>query len=337
MRCRLCVLFSLSVAFSGNTFLAALAQSSTNFEAPVADFERALFEEVHSGEPLEQRLQAVESKVFGEPKTGSLSARVDAIGKIVDPGSIRTLVPPMAPSLDSGHPAPTEAPNQERKLGRVDVSVNESPGLNDLLTEGTQKYREGRLAEAEQTFRQVLARDHNNPNALYNLGALAEHHGDLNGALGYYKQALGTNPQDEQLRAAVTEISLELSKRQAGEARTHEAEARAQAAEARARSAEARAQAAEDQARAQREFDLNAQRSRHRNPFGLTPGVPGVGTSMFRFPTMTFVGRSRFGGGFGGGGSFLGGATGFLSNAGRIGINLAAAHCAKCRRLFFGR
>src|SRR5262249_25654039 len=61
--------------------------------------------------------------------------------------------------------------------------------------------------------------DADNANALYNLGALMERRGNLDGALRYYRLSLSASPQDRQLQGIVDEISQDLSQRQAAEAR----------------------------------------------------------------------------------------------------------------------
>jgi len=353
MRRELHALLSLFIAFSSNGNLSALAQPSTSSEAQLGKLERLLFGNVRDGAPLEQRLDMLETNVFGERKTGNISARLEALGKVVNPGSAMTLMPPQAPALDLGQAEPAAAPDRERKQGHVDFSVNQSPGLNDLLKQGTESYRAGRLDDAEKSFRQVLSRDRNNADALYNLGALSEQRGDLDGALNYYRLALSANPQDEQLRATVNEITQELAKRQAAGARAQDAETRAQEAEARAQAAEARAQAAESRAQAAQAsnqagqaFNLKAQKSyaeevaRYQNQISQPPMIPVSGMPTIRLPAIRMVsgGRARGVASFSGGGtSFLRSATGFALNGARLGINIAAWHCPKCRRFFFGK
>src|SRR5262249_54291943 len=187
-----------------------------------------------------------------------------------------------------------------------------------------------------QVFQQVLDKDPNNSDALYNLGALSEQRGDLDGALSRYRGALRLNPQDPQLKGTVEEISLELERRRLeAEAHAQVAEARAQAAEAQAQAAQAQTQAAEERARADRQFALQAQKDRRESQRISEPRAP----MMMAFPLIRFssagrVARNTTGLGLGGGGSVVRRAAGFGLTGTRIGLTLAAIHCPKCRVRF---
>lgn len=89
------------------------------------------------------------------------------------------------------------------------VSKPENKEVRGMLTFGASLHREGKLNEAEDTFRKVLVRDPQNADAFYNLGALAEGRGDIITALGHYRAAQALNPEDGQIKEAV--ISMENS------------------------------------------------------------------------------------------------------------------------------
>ena len=54
----------------------------------------------------------------------------------------------------------------------------------------------GNAAEAERVFGVALARDPHQPQALFNLGIVAEGRGDNAGALGYFHRALQSAPPE---------------------------------------------------------------------------------------------------------------------------------------------
>lgn len=85
----------------------------------------------------------------------------------------------------------------------------ENKEVRGMLTFGAGLHREGKLNEAEDTFRKVLVRDPQNADAFYNLGALAEGRGDIITALGHYRAAQALNPGDGQIKEAV--LSMENS------------------------------------------------------------------------------------------------------------------------------
>lgn len=89
------------------------------------------------------------------------------------------------------------------------VAKPENKEVRGMLTFGAALHREGKLNEAEDTFRKVLVRDPQNADAFYNLGALAEGRGDIITALGHYRAAQALNPNDGQIKEAV--ISMENS------------------------------------------------------------------------------------------------------------------------------
>lgn len=95
---------------------------------------------------------------------------------------------------------------------QLDLTVqNES---RKVLQHGATLHKEGRLNEAEDVFRKVLVMDPKNADAFFNLGALAEGRGDLVTALGHYRAALALNPQDLQIKEAVSSMEESLQKGQ---------------------------------------------------------------------------------------------------------------------------
>lgn len=80
-----------------------------------------------------------------------------------------------------------------------------------VLKLGIRKFQAGDMVESEKLFKSVLAIDHTNTTAYFNLGVIAESRGDLPGALQNYQAALQTRPDDRQLQEAVTQISSRLT------------------------------------------------------------------------------------------------------------------------------
>lgn len=328
MRRRFCVAVSLFFAFSGNGSLVAWAQFSGSPETRVAQFEVVLLGNVRNGESLEQRLQTLESNVFGQARRGDVSERLDAIGKVVEPGSASTLMPPEAPGLDAPGAGPPEAPAVEPELAATGAAVGEAANESDLLKQGVEKFKEGQLEDAEQLFHRVVAYDRDNVHALYNLGAIAERRGQLPDAQNYYRLALSVNPGDRQIQAAADEVARELAKRQLS--------ASAQGSGARTRPADAYPQAEreftlsadktrlEQQARREQQARLAAQANREQK-VRRGPVLPVVGAPQIRFSS---AGR--------GAGSLLRSAAGAARAGTRIGLTAAAIHCPKCRRAIMG-
>ncbi len=59
----------------------------------------------------------------------------------------------------------------------------------------------GDTAEAEKLFQLALARDPNQPVALFNLGIVSQQRNDHKTALGYFHRALMSNPPEEMKKA----------------------------------------------------------------------------------------------------------------------------------------
>src|SRR4030095_496987 len=192
MRRGLVVVLSMLILLWTTVAVPSLAQQSSLPESRIGQYERVLFGGVRTGKPLNQRLNAIEVNVFGKTGRGSLTSRLDAIGKFINPDVAQKLMPQLAPSRDRFAEQDDASHFTQRKKGHVDVSVDAGQGTV-LLSQGIAMYKQGRCDEAEHTFQRVLSDDAENPNALYNLGALSERRGGLGGALRTYLAApLGT-------------------------------------------------------------------------------------------------------------------------------------------------
>jgi len=214
----LCILQSVLLLL-GSPALAATSYSSETER--VGRYEQTLFGATRSSLPLDIRLRALESNVFGKSKQGSTNARLDAIGRLLGDQKSSLLLPPIAPQLErpEAEPAPDDRAiadfggDDAQAPARVEPVSRSANGAKELLRQAVQKYSEGNTVEAEKLFRKVLAADPNNGDANYNLGAIAESKGDLDGALGYYKKARTANPSDTEIQQAVAALERQIQDR----------------------------------------------------------------------------------------------------------------------------
>jgi predicted O-linked N-acetylglucosamine transferase (SPINDLY family) len=77
--------------------------------------------------------------------------------------------------------------------------------IDEMLTQGTRLHQAGRLAEAEQVYRQVLAADPRHPHALNQFGMLALQAGQYDAAIERIGQAIGGDPNQPAFHANLGE------------------------------------------------------------------------------------------------------------------------------------
>ncbi len=63
------------------------------------------------------------------------------------------------------------------------------------LDQALEHHKAGRLEEAEAAYRELLAREPDNPDALHMLGVIAHQSGEQEKAVGLFEQAIGANPK----------------------------------------------------------------------------------------------------------------------------------------------
>lgn len=118
--------------------------------------------------------------------------------------------------LNISSPVLAEGEGADQTRARATTGSTESQeSVKTLLRIGISKHRIGDDVAAEAFFQKALASDSENPDALYNLGAIAENRGDLQLALKYYRAALKSNPSDQDLRSAAQEVQNSLAERAA--------------------------------------------------------------------------------------------------------------------------
>jgi tetratricopeptide (TPR) repeat protein len=112
-------------------------------------------------------------------------------------------------------PADTSAqPKQAPATQRLNAHVVDEVKADDataLLNRGIKLEAEGRTQDAMECFHRAISMDHYNANAFFNLGVVAEKHGDLQGALQNYRIAASISPNDAEFREAVGAMQAQLT------------------------------------------------------------------------------------------------------------------------------
>ncbi len=145
-------------------------------------------------------------------------------------------LPPVAPTLDvsgaSGTPrttdsaAPSPAPSPypassaagDYSLDRADNGNSDQ--VKSLMRQALSAHNNGDRNSAQKLFRQVLSIDPHNADANFNLGAMAEDSGDLNGALYYYQTASRLSPGDSDLADAVKSVQSKMQQQKVAQQTT---------------------------------------------------------------------------------------------------------------------
>ncbi|HEY9871178.1 MAG TPA: tetratricopeptide repeat protein, partial [Candidatus Obscuribacterales bacterium] len=218
----LCLLQSALVL--GSSPVSAAVPSSSDSER-LARYEQVLFGKPKASLTVSSRLQALETNLFGSAKKGTVSARLDAIGKLLGDQKPSVLFPPIAPRLASQSPSPagsagagagsydTTGSLPEAAPTRQPAQAEPDDSAREILRQAVRHYSQGNTAAAERLFRRVLALDPRNGDANFNLGAILESRGDLDAALKYYKAALEASPDDAEIKQAVASTEQQLHDR----------------------------------------------------------------------------------------------------------------------------
>lgn len=191
----------------------------------LGQFESIIFGEQHSKQPTQKRLQELEKSLFGKASSGSTETRLEAIGKLVQGKSSSQYLPAVPPIMDrSQFMKEPETPPQRRETASTPQyddappSATSSERVTGMLREAMKLYSEGKLVDAERVYQSVLAIDFRNPDANFNLGAIAEDRGDLKAAAGFYRTAIKSNPDDDEVKDALASVEQKLRTAQAAKA-----------------------------------------------------------------------------------------------------------------------
>lgn len=226
----------IAISVSAVFVTPAFADSLQDHNGRLQQFEQVMFGKSNAAKSTDERLNIIESSLFGKAKNGSFGERLDGVGKVLGaagapPSSLPSSQsigsspsPVMGSSIGSassssyagrsiGLPSdPLSAPPNSAVPMRPDLS-REAAGqhINELLRQGLKEYSDNRFSDAQKTFGKVLELDGRNSNAMYNLAAIDEKRGDLYGALRKYELALSFNPDDAELQNTVNSVRKELA------------------------------------------------------------------------------------------------------------------------------
>ena len=245
--------FSISARSISLVLLSALllpptcfADSGSSIVSQLDECEKVLVGKTNAGSPIGIRVEALERNLFGATGTGSLPARLAAIKGVIS-GTTQSIggrssdslsvgaayMPPTQENTRRSHDnlsapqraaympplhlarssEPPAVPNVHKATQNTDA--DRSPDhVKDLLKQAIISFTQGDLASADRQFQQVLSLDPSNVDANYNLGAMAEEHGDLNAALQYYRQASAAAPEDNDIKNAASSVERKLRKQQ---------------------------------------------------------------------------------------------------------------------------
>lgn len=198
----------------GFPLLASAGTLSAGQMTRVEQAESVLFGNARSSLSDEARLRAIETNLFGDyKKSGSADSRLSAVEKVIGDSKNNFLLPPIAPTLDTGNHDIQEAP--ELSLSSAGNAIyDDSTGddrASQLLKSAMAKYSLGDSAEAKRLFKEVIKVDSNSEDAYFNLGVIAESEGDREEALANYRRAYQLNPTDGELRQTVDSLSRQLA------------------------------------------------------------------------------------------------------------------------------
>ena len=207
---------------TGATTAAALASDKNNLDYgdlnKLANLETIIYGSAHKNLPNEKRVDSLEKIIFGKTHGGSLHARLFTLASTINGNQNSALSPPIAPSLDRSDTLkssiPSAAPQSDWQTDENDIatpSEAKHDRITNLLQQAMQNYNNGQTNQAEALFKNVLSIDNANPDANFNLGAIAESRSDWQNALNYYQAALRANPNDQETKKAVQSVQKKLS------------------------------------------------------------------------------------------------------------------------------
>ncbi len=139
----------------------------------------------------------------------------------VDPSAFQQPTPKAAPAPARSSASPMYDNNDDSAYSQS-APASKSDRTKDLLRQALERHNAGDTQGAERLFKQVLSIDSNNADANFNLGAMAEDRGDLNGALRYYQSAARVNPNDSDIHDAVASVQDKLRQQQVAQQTTQQ-------------------------------------------------------------------------------------------------------------------
>ncbi len=211
------VLLILNSAFSPS-FARAVSELDYADLTKLASLETTIFGTSHKNLPSEKRIDSLEKILFGKIEKGPFHTRIYALATAINGKHNDLLSPPVAPELDHSSPLGNDTqPPTAPPIATSDSADSLPPAeaqndrVKTMLQEAMQLYGQGQTDRAEKIFKNVLKLDYQNPDANFNLGAIAEGRSDWQTALHYYKAAQKSNPSDEETQNAVNSMEAKIA------------------------------------------------------------------------------------------------------------------------------
>lgn len=182
---------------------AATVSLSSSERSKLEGFESVLYGAPRKNLSEDARIANLEKSVFGAVRSGSSETRLQQLQSAMGTAKGDLLMPPLAPTLDLGTGGNTpEIP----PLVVDDSNATAGSPTASLLQEAMNQYSNGDTAQAESSFKRVLSMDPGNGDAHFNLGVIEESRGNSAAALEHYEKALKANPDDQEIKSAVTSL-----------------------------------------------------------------------------------------------------------------------------------
>lgn len=104
---------------------------------------------------------------------------------------------------------PRTPSQQARSNAPLHVEQHQAEAIDPLLNDAYLAYREGKLEQAQQSYREALKLDERNTDALLGLAAIAQRRGADNTAAHYYAQVLQLDPRDAVANAGMSALTTD--------------------------------------------------------------------------------------------------------------------------------
>lgn len=229
------LLLSLATMIAAQAPLLAASLSKAE-ETRLSQYEVQIFGKARPQLSDETRLRALENNLFGAAKDGEPSTRLEAMSKLLGSNTAsaqKGFSPPMAAQLDRTEFAPKpqatpDAVSPPYKSDDAPAPASTDDQTKQLLRTALARHSEGKTAEAERLFKQVLHIDPKNADANFSLGTMAEQKGDLQSAARFYKAANASNPSDYEIQDALTAIQSKIKSQQVAQQQAQQQQMTAQ-------------------------------------------------------------------------------------------------------------
>lgn len=136
-------------------------------------------------------------------------------------GVVSAAQPPLSPAPEIVPPVTTTErasissvrhPAVAAKTNMTTLNIWHQPkpdAIDQMLADAYQAYQRGEYASAAQNYRDALAQDKNNRDALLGMAAIAQQQGHDHAAMSYYRSILALDPHDLPAQAALASLAPE--------------------------------------------------------------------------------------------------------------------------------